>query len=52
MCARCSCTEYAFAKRVAERKRDAHSIWLGRLKLRGGPSVAAVTLADKNARVM
>ena len=38
--------------RVAERKRDARSIWLSRLKLRGGPNVAAVALANKNARVM
>ncbi len=28
------------------------SIWLSRLKLRGGPNVAAVALANKNARVM
>jgi transposase len=40
------------ATRVAERKRDARSIWLSRLKLRGGPNVAAVALANKNARVM
>ena len=40
------------AARVAERKRDARSIWLSRLKLRGGPNVAAVALANKNARVM
>jgi hypothetical protein len=37
---------------VAERKRDARSIWLIRLKLRGGPNVAAVALANKNVRVM
>ena len=40
------------AARVAERKREARSIWLSRLKLRGGPNVAAVALANKNARVM
>jgi transposase len=40
------------AARVAERKRDARSIWLSRLKLRGGPNVAAVALANKNARVL
>ena len=37
---------------MAERKRDARSIWLSRLKLRGGPNVAAVALANKNARVL
>jgi hypothetical protein len=40
------------ATRVVERKRDARSIWLSRLKLRGGPNVATVALANKNARVM
>ena len=40
------------ATRVAERKRDPRSIRLSRLKLRGGPNVAAVALANKNARVM
>jgi transposase len=40
------------AIRVAERKRDARSIWLSRLRLRGGPNVAALALANKNARVM
>ncbi len=40
------------AARVAERKRDARSVWLSRLKLRGGPNVAAVALANKNARVL
>ncbi len=38
--------------REAERKRDVRSIWLSRLKLRGGPNVAAVALANKNARVI
>jgi transposase len=40
------------ALRVAERKRDPRSIWISRLKLRRGPNVAAVALANKNARVM
>jgi transposase len=37
---------------VAERKRDPRSIWISRIKLRRGPNVAAVALANKNARVM
>jgi transposase len=40
------------ALRVAERKRDPRSIWISRIKLRRGPNVAAVALANKNARVM
>ena len=36
---------------VAERKRDARSIWRSRLKPGGGLNVAAVALANKNARV-
>lgn len=40
------------ASRVAELKRDARSIWISRLKQRSGPNVAAVALANKNARVM
>jgi transposase len=40
------------ATRVAERKRDARNLWLSRLKLRSGPNVAAVALANKNARVL
>jgi transposase len=40
------------ARSVAERKRDARSVWVNRLKLRSGPNVAAVALANKNARVM
>ena len=40
------------ATRVAERKRDARSVWVNRLKLRSGPNVTAVALANKNARVM
>jgi transposase len=40
------------ALRVAARKRDARSIWINRIKLRRGPNVAAVALANKNARVI
>lgn len=40
------------ALRVAERRRDQRSIWACRLKLRRGPNVAAVALANKNVRVM
>ena len=40
------------ASAVAERKGDARSIWVSRLKLRRGPNVAAVALANKNARVL
>jgi transposase len=40
------------AARVAARKRDARSVWVTRLQLRSGPNVAAVALANKNARVM
>jgi transposase len=40
------------ALRVAERRRDPRSIWIGRIKLRRGPNVAAVALANKNARVI
>jgi transposase len=40
------------ATRVAERKRDARSVWISRLKQRSGPNLAAVALANKNARVM
>ena len=40
------------ATRVAERKRDMRSVWVNRLKLRSGPNVTAVALANKNARVM
>jgi transposase len=35
------------AARVAERKRDARSIWLSRLKLKSGPNVAAVALVTR-----
>lgn len=37
---------------VAERKGDARSIWVSRLKSRRGPNVATVALANKNARVL
>jgi transposase len=40
------------ALRVAERRSDPRSIWACRLKLRRGPNVAAVALANKNVRVM
>ena len=38
--------------RRAKRKRDARSVSVNRLKLRSGPNVTAVGLANKNARVM
>ena len=37
---------------MVERKRDPRSIWISRIKLRRGPNVAAVALANKNTRVM
>src|SRR6202035_5132737 len=40
------------ALRVAERRRDQRSVWACRLKLRAGPNVAAVALANKNVRFM
>lgn len=40
------------ALRVAARKRDPRSIWISRIKLRRGPNVAAVALANRNARVI
>ena len=40
------------ALRVAQRRRDQRSVWACRLKLRRGPNVAAVALANKNVRVM
>jgi len=40
------------AVRVVERRRDHRSIAITRLKLRHGPNVAAVALANHNARVM
>jgi hypothetical protein len=36
----------------SERRRDAQSIWVSRLKLRRGVHVATVALANKNARVV
>jgi hypothetical protein len=50
-CAPFSFMVLAQATRVAERKRDARSVWINRLKLRRGPNVTAVALANKNARV-
>jgi transposase len=38
--------------RVVERRRDHRSIAINRLKLQYGPNVAAVTLANHNARVL
>jgi transposase len=40
------------ALRVAARKRDPRSMWICRIKLRRGPNVAAVALANRNARVI
>jgi transposase len=40
------------ALRCAERRRDPHSIWVTRLKLRRGANVATVALANKNARII
>jgi transposase len=40
------------ASRVAESKRDARSIWLSRLKLRGGVQRGGGGLANKRARVL
>jgi transposase len=39
---------------VAERRRDARSVWMSRIKhkQRGGANIAAVALANKNARVL
>jgi transposase len=38
--------------RHVERKRDPHGRWVGRLMERRGPNIAAVALANKNARVL
>lgn len=38
--------------RHVERKRDPHSRWVRRLMERRGPNIAAVALANKNARVL
>jgi hypothetical protein len=40
------------ALRCAERRRDQRSRWASRLKLRRGANVAAVALANKNARII
>jgi transposase len=40
------------ALRVAHRRRDQRSLWVSRLMLKSGPNVAAVALANKNARVI
>jgi transposase len=40
------------AMRTVERHRAARNVWAGRLKLRRGSNVAAVAIANKNARVM
>lgn len=40
------------ALRVAHRYNDARSLWASRLKLKSGANVAAVALANKNARVI
>src|SRR5580704_8445493 len=39
---------------VAEQRRDASSVWVSRIKQRqhGGTNIAAVALANKNARVL
>ena len=38
--------------RYVGRKRDPRSRWAGKLKERRGPNIAAVALANKNARVL
>lgn len=40
------------ALKVAERHRDQRSLWAARLKAKAGPNLAAVALANKNARVL
>jgi transposase len=40
------------AVRVVERRRDPCSVAISRLKARRGPNVAAVALANRNARVL
>ena len=37
---------------TSERRRDAQSVWVSRLKLRRGANVATVALANKNTRVL
>ena len=38
--------------RHTARKRDSHSRWVATLRERRGPNIAAVALANKNARVL
>jgi transposase len=40
------------ALRSASHKRDRRSLWIGTLRDRRGPNIAAVALANKNARVL
>lgn len=40
------------ALRASARKLDRHNRWLGALRERRGPNIAAVALANKNARVL
>ena len=40
------------AVRAIERRKDPWSVSIGRLKARRGPNVAAVALANRNARVL
>jgi transposase len=40
------------ALRTVERRRDPRSLAISRLKARRGPNVAAVALANRNARVL
>jgi transposase len=40
------------ALRYARHKRDRRSVWIGALSERSGPNIAAVALANKNARVL
>jgi hypothetical protein len=37
---------------TSERRRDAQSVWVSRLKLRRGANVATVALANKNTRLL
>jgi transposase len=52
ICAPFWCMDPRPAVYTSQRRRDAQSIWVSRLKLRRGANVAAVALANKNARVM
>jgi transposase len=40
------------ALRFASHKRDRRSVWIGALRDRRGPNIAAVALANKNARTL